>query len=97
MRNNNIFICFLLSNLLISHVGPVHPVGHVHINSFSCIIGETFVLPSNALLASLIGLMLTGLPIELIPRIPRITTAVVCSKIFFSVSFRDVPSYFVGF
>lgn len=81
-------------NLLISQVGPVHPVAHVHINSLTCgwIIGDNAdaaltLLLNKMLFASLVARTLTGLPIELMPRIPRrTTTAVVCSGIVLSPS-----------
>lgn len=56
-------------NLLISHVGPVHPVEQLQVNSLTAGAGKFF----NVLLGSL-GLLETGLPIdELLPCIPRIT------------------------
>lgn len=87
---------------LISQVDPVHPVAHVQMNSLTGGVGDntddTFALLLNkTLLDSLVGRTLTGLPIELIPRIPRrTTTAVVCSSVL-SPSFRPLLSYFVGF
>lgn len=93
---NDYNFSFSLFYLLISHVGPVHPVAHVHTNSLTGGVDDTFTLPSNKLLASLLGRALTGLPIELIPRIPRTTTAVVCSRMLCSVSLRALPSYFTG-
>lgn len=88
--------------LLISQVGPVHPVAHVQVNSLTGGVGDNIddifaLLLNKTLLDSLVGRTLTGLPIELIPRIPRrTTTAVVCSSVL-SPSFRPLPSYFVGF
>lgn len=67
--------------LLISHVGPVHPVEHVHTNSLTGGADGVLAPPKMTLFASRIGRALTGFPIELMPRIPRITTAlVVCSS-----------------
>lgn len=91
--------------LLISHVGPVHPLAHVQVNSLTGgvddNIGDNFslllLLLNKTLLDSLIGRTLTGFPIELIPRIPRrTTTGVVCSSVLLPV-FRPLLSYFVGF
>lgn len=88
--------------LLISQVGPLHPVAHAQVNSLTGGVGDstddTFaVLLNSTLLDSLVGRTLTGLPIELMPRIPRrTTTAVVCSSVL-SLSLRPLPSYFDGF
>lgn len=90
--------------LLISQVGPVHPVAHVQVNSLTGGVDDntddTFALLlfNKTLFDSLAGRILTGLPIELIPRIPRrTTTAVVCSMAL-SPSLRPLLlSYFVGF
>lgn len=90
--------------LLISQVGPVHPVAHVQVNSLTGGVDDStddtfaLLLFNKTLLDSLVGLILAGLPIELIPRIPRrTTTAVVCS-IALSPSLRPLLlSYFVGF
>lgn len=93
---------FAARYLLISQVGPVHPVAHVHMNSLTGGVGDnaddTFALLLNkTLLDSLVGRILTGLPIELIPRIPRrTTTAVVCSSVL-SPSLLPLLSYLVGF
>lgn len=87
-------------DLLISQVGPVHPVAHVHKNSLTGGVDGTLMLLLNStLFESLVGRILTGFPIELIPRIPRTTTAVVCSNRLCSFSFRTFSllfSYLIG-
>lgn len=79
-------------HLLISHVGPVHPVAHTHENSLSGGVVGALIVPNSAVL----DWPTSFLSIELIPRIPRIPTAVVCSMRIFSISFRALLSYFVG-
>lgn len=82
-----------MKHLLISQVDPLHPVAHVQTNSLTCDVdgnnaeGTLTLLLNKMLFDSLVGRMLTGFPIELIPRIPRrTTTAVVCSRCVFSFS-----------
>lgn len=66
---------------LISHVGPVHPVEQEHTKSLTDGVGGVLIAAKMTLLASVVLGRFTGLPIELMPRMPRITTAVVCSRI----------------
>lgn len=80
-------------HLLISHVGPVHPVAHTHENSLSCGVVGALMLVLNS---GVLNWPTSFLSVALIPRIPRIPTAVVCSKRLFAVSFRALLSYFVG-
>lgn len=80
-------------HLLISHVGPVHPVAHAHENSLRGGVVGTLAAPPNTAVPDWPTSFLSA---ALIPRIPRIPTAVVCSMRIFSVSFRALLSYFVG-